>query len=314
MKVDITHIEHNCANIKLFELRRRHNAPLPPFAAGAHIDVTMSNGLTRQYSLCNSPAENHRYVIGVLNDRQSRGGSRHMHEALSVGTELEISEPRQLFAPHSDPHEAILFAGGIGITPLMAMCEYFLSQNMPFKLYYFAKSPEQLAFQTRLNQADFAGKVTYVHGRPKDEQVFDAYLGLPNPNKHLYICGPEGFMSAIRQHASARGWPETHCHQERFQAASSDSVANTGFEVEIASSGDVIAIPADVSITQVLEAHGYFIPVSCEQGICGTCLTQVMAGTPEHRDHFLTDEERAANTVFTPCCSRARSARLVLDL
>ncbi|MBP6115947.1 MAG: oxidoreductase [Neisseriaceae bacterium] len=313
MKVRITHIEDACHNIKLFELRHPEQAALPTFAAGAHIDVTLQNGLTRQYSLCNSPTDSHRYLIGVLKDAASRGGSQYMHDSLHLDAELTISSPRNLFATVIGHHQAVLIAGGIGITPLMAMGEYFLAQNMPFSLVYFAKSPEHIAFKNRLSQPDFADKVTYVFGANKSPTTFSDYLGPPQNDKHVYTCGPLGFMQALTQNALNLGWSETNLHQELFQSEQNNE-DNQPFEVVIASTQEVISVSADTSVAQALEDKGYFIPVSCEQGICGTCLTHIVSGTPEHRDHFLTDEEKSSNALFTPCCSRAQSPRLVLDL
>jgi vanillate O-demethylase ferredoxin subunit len=134
------------------------------------------------------------------------------------------------------------------------------------------------------------------------------------PDNHLYVCGPSGFLEYVLERATACGWPASQLHREYFSASNNNQTDNQSFEVEIKSSGQVLTVPPDRSVLQVLEDAGVFIPVSCEEGVCGTCMTKVLAGEPDHRDRFLTAEERALNDQFTPCCSRAKSGRLVLDL
>lgn len=315
MKVIVKQIEQACERIKLFELQHPQGEALPAFSAGAHIDVHLGNGLVRQYSLSNAPHERHRYVIGVLQDAQSRGGSQFVHQNIQVGDELEISAPRNLFAMNEKQQRALLFAGGIGITPLMAMAESLLQQGIDFQLAYFCRSADDIAFKQRLAQADIADKVRFVHQENGQSTTAIADLiAEANDTTHLYTCGPVGFMEAVFAAAKDKAWQDANLHKESFQAAVQDSSTQKSFQIKIASSGDVIDIPAGQSITQILEDAGYFIPVSCEQGICGTCMTNVLEGEPEHCDQFLTDEERASNKVFTPCCSRARSDLLVLDL
>ncbi|MBP5946941.1 MULTISPECIES: PDR/VanB family oxidoreductase [unclassified Pseudomonas] len=315
-EVNVTRKEIEAEGICSFELCANDGSPLPPFEAGAHIDVHIAGGLTRQYSLCNDPTERHRYLISVLKDPASRGGSRAMHERVSQGQTLTISAPRNLFslAPAAKRH--LLFGGGIGITPMLAMAHELHRQGADFELHYCFRSTERAAFIQWFGQAPFASRV-YLHddsGSPEQKLDAAALLATPGCASHLYVCGPSGFMSFILDTAQAANWPEDRVHREFFTAAPVDQSADTPFEVQIASSGQIFHIPADRTVFEVLDEAGIEIETSCEQGVCGTCVTRLLDGIGDHRDQFLTAAEHAANDRFTPCCSRAKSPRLVLDL
>lgn len=315
MRVFVDNIHQSCSDIKILELVPLAGESLPEFSAGAHIDVHLNNGLIRQYSLCNDPRQVDRYRIGILLDRQSRGGSQYIHDHINVGDELEISEPRNLFPLANQQSRALLLAGGIGITPLIAMAETLLNDQIDFDLYYFCQSTEHIAFQERLNSEPFKGKVHFIHGNREETRiVLSEILDNSRENVHLYTCGPNGFMEAIFEIALANGWDSSRLHKESFQAAEISTENHQAFQVKIASTGEVLEVPAERSITEVLEDNGYFIPVSCEQGVCGTCITQILEGEAEHHDQFLTDDEKNVQKIFTPCCSRSRSGLLVLDL
>lgn len=298
-----------------FELAAADASPLPAFSAGAHIDVHLANGLVRQYSLCNHPAERHRYLIGVLKDPASRGGSSSLHQQLEVGTRLLISAPRNLFALEHAARRSLLFAGGIGITPILSMAEQLAHSGADFQLHYCARSAQRAAFVQRLQASPFAERVS-LHFDEQPDTALDIAQALAGPRDdvHLYVCGPGGFMQHVLDNARAQGWKEQCLHREYFSAAPIDHSTDASFAVKLASSGQVFQVPADRSVVQVLQDQGIEVPISCEQGICGTCLTRVLEGVPEHRDLFLTEDEQARNDQFTPCCSRARSPLLVLDL
>ena len=289
---------------------------LPAFSAGAHIDVHLPGGLVRQYSLCNPPGETQRYRIAVLRDAASRGGSATVHDQLQVGTVLDIGTPRNLFelAP-SAPHH-LLLAGGIGITPLLAMAEQLAAQGGGFTLHHATRSRERTPFVAQLASAPYADRVHHHFDDGPAMQKLDlaATLRSAPAGSHLYVCGPTGFMEAVLAEGRAQGWDEARLHREYFAAAPTGTAGDGGFELELASSGRVIPVAADQTALAALLAAGLDIPMSCEQGVCGTCLTGVKSGVPDHRDQYLTPEERAANNQFLPCCSRASSARLVLDL
>jgi vanillate O-demethylase ferredoxin subunit len=300
-----------------FELVAADGGALPAFSAGAHVDVQVPGGPMRPYSLCNDPRETHRYLIAVQREPASRGGSAGMHERVSVGDHLTIGAPRNQFALHEAAPRHLLLAGGIGITPLLAMAERLAAQGAEFALHHATRTHGRTPFIARLAAAPWAQRVTHHvdDGPPAQQLDLDALLASEFASgAHLYVCGPKGMMDAALGRARATGWHEARLHCEFFAADAADTTADRAFEVVQASTGRVIAVAADQSVARALDAAGIFVPTSCEQGVCGTCLTRVIDGVPEHRDLYLTPEEQAAGDQFTPCCSRARSARLVLDL
>lgn len=298
------------------ELVSADGTPLPAFAAGSHIDVQLPGGPTRQYSLCNDPAETHRYLIAVLRDARSRGGSAAVHERVKVGDTLVISAPKNHFALAHDASSYLLLAGGIGVTPLLCMAERLAHAGADFEMHYCTRSPARTAFRQRIAAAPFAARVAFHFDDGEAAQKLDiaALLAAPRAGRHLYVCGPKGFMDAVLGSARAQGWPQAQIHYEFFGADAAPAAGDGGFEVMLASSGRVIKVAPDRSVVQALAEAGVSVATSCEQGVCGTCLTRVIEGEPDHRDLYLTPQEQAANDQFLPCCSRAKSARLVLDL
>ena len=299
-----------------FLLEQADGRPLPPFSAGSHVDVKVADGLVRQYSLCNEPGAAGCYLIGVLREVVSRGGSQAMHERVQVGDVIEISEPRNHFPLAHEARHSLLLAGGIGVTPILCMARRLATVGASFAMHYCARSRRRAAFADEIAAAAFADQVRFhfddeAGGEPID---LDALVASPDDGTHLYVCGPKGFMDAVLSKARAAGWPEARLHYEFFQAEVAHSDSDGGFEVALASTGQVIDVGKDQTVIQALMAAGIEVPVSCEQGVCGTCLTRVLEGTPDHRDLYLTPEEQALNDQFTPCCSRALTPRLTLDL
>ena len=301
--------------ITSFELARADGAPLPAFSAGSHVDVQIPCGLTRQYSLCNDAIEQHRYRIAVLRDPASRGGSIAMHEAVNEGDVIRISPPKNHFPLQHAPR-TLLLAGGIGVTPLLCMAQRLAAINADFTLHYCTRSAERTAFRQEISSSAFADKVRFHFDAGPAEQKLDlpAVLAGATPEHQLYVCGPAGFITHVVDSAKASGWRSEQIHLEYFGAAPQDTGGDTGFEVKIASTGKSYTVGAEQNIIQVLKDNGIEILTSCEQGVCGTCITRVLEGEPDHRDMYFTDEEKAKNDQFTPCCSRAKSKTLVLDL
>jgi vanillate O-demethylase ferredoxin subunit len=302
-------------DIASFELAAVDGSPLPPFSAGSHIDVHVRDGIVRQYSLCNDPRETHRYLIGVLRDPNSRGGSVAMHEGIREGDTLDISEPKNHF-PLVPAKRTLLFAGGIGVTPILCMAERLAHTGADFEMHYCTRSLERTAFHARIMESAFAGRVHFHFDAGAQEQKLDlpGLIATPDPDTHIYVCGPGGFIDHVVNTAKGLGWSGAQIHLEYFAAKAQDTSSDGVFEVKIASSGRIFAVPADKSVVDVLAEHGVSVETSCREGVCGTCITRVLDGIPEHRDVYFTDEERAKNDQFTPCCSRAKSACLVLDL
>ena len=300
-----------------FVLEAANGEALPKFEAGAHIDVHVPGGPVRQYSLHELPSAIGQYHIGVLRDPQSRGGSERLLDSVCEGDQLAISAPRNHFPLHDDRNaRSVLFAGGIGITPILCMAKQLAGEAREFAMHYCGRTRSRMAFVNDLGTMGFASQVhVHVDDGPQDQQ-FDARsaIGSPAAGKHLYVCGPTGFMDHVLNTARSLGWTDANLHREYFAAAPIDHSSDGSFELELATSGKVIQVGADQSAAQALLGAGVGISLSCEQGVCGTCLTKVLQGTPDHRDLYLTDDEHARNDSFMPCCSRAQTRRLVLDL
>lgn len=287
---------------------------LPPFTAGSHVDVEIAPGLVRQYSLCNAPDASRHYRIGVLKEPYSRGGSIAVHNNLQVGHEIRISGPRNLFELDPTAKRVKLLAGGIGITPILAMAEQLLRADVPFTLNYCCRAEGKAAFKNYLSTPPFNAMVSFHFDEggvrlnpPKD-------IGSWEEGSHLYVCGPGGFIDFVLGSARALGWPDASVHREYFVAPIIETGDDSDFEVKLASTGQSVRVSAEQTIVEALASVGVEIPMSCEQGICGTCLTRVIEGIPEHRDMFLTKEEHALNNQMTLCCSRSKSKVLVLDI
>lgn len=319
MKTGIKRIEEIADGIRVFELAPLDGTPLPQYTPGAHIDVHLPTGLVRQYSLCGRPQQSDAYVIAVQNAAASRGGSRAMH-ALQVGDTLRIEGPRNHFPLAQDARHSVLLAGGIGITPLLSMAERLAQTQASFELHYCVRNRERAAFLDRLDAPHLKGRCTlYTDDAPADARIDVARIVRdPSPGSHLYVCGPSGFMDHAFDAAKQAGWTDSHLHREYFSAPTADTRDSaptaSAFNVRLARSGKVVRVSEQETVVQALAAHGVRIETSCEQGVCGTCLTLVLAGDPEHRDLYLTDDERARNDQFLPCCSRSRSDELVIDL
>lgn len=297
------------------ELVSADQDPLQPFTAGSHIDVHLPNGLVRQYSLCNPPSEQGRYVMAVLRTADSRGGSLAVHDLIQPGDTLTISPPRNHFALVDGPHESLLMAGGIGVTPILSMAEALHAADRRFELHYCARSRAQAAFVDRLENGPYADRVRlHLDDGPASQRLdVEDVLTRSRDSSHLYLCGPQGFMDAILGAARRLGWDESRLHFEAF-AARSSGAESSAFDVKLARSGRVVHVPSNKTVVQALDAAGVWVPTACEQGVCGTCQTKVLAGDPDHRDQVLTPEERERGDCFLPCCSRSKSGLLVLDL
>ncbi|WP_293029762.1 PDR/VanB family oxidoreductase [Pandoraea sp.] len=300
-----------------FEFVCPHGRSLPAFSAGAHIDIHLPGGIIRQYSLCNDPAERHRYVVAVLRDPRGRGGSLAMHEQLHPGAIVTISMPRNHFPLAAHASSYVFLAGGIGITPIMSMVAEARAAGKPFHLYYCTRTPQRTAFLRELRPLVEAGVALVHHDYGEVAAGLDLKRLLCDypAGAHLYYCGPTGFLDAVEQAAS--GWPAQAVHCERFCApasscAADDPEGDAPFEVELAKSGKRLTVAAGQTIADALVANGVEVDVSCRQGYCGTCMTRYLAGQPLHRDTVLDDEDREDFIMI--CCSRARGQSLVLDL
>src|SRR5436190_1590839 len=306
--VCVESVDEEAMDIRSFKLVSADGNSLPAYAAGSHIDVHLKPGLTRQYSLCGPPSESGRYVIAVKRETNSRGGSAAMH-ALKVGDTLCIGAPRNNFALRPAASRHLLIAGGIGITPLLSMARELNAANATFDLQYFTRSIEHAAFHQLLSGPEFHGKVRFHYAlEPERVRAYLRKLLWHRPDgAHLYLCGPKPFMDLVETTAASTWQPEA-VHLEYFSADPTSLSGQGGsFEIAIASTSVRYTIPRDKSIAQVLAENGTLVPTSCEQGVCGTCLTGVLEGVPDHRDVFLTDDEKRAGDRIMLCVSRALS-------
>lgn len=314
--IEVTvHRKHPAAqNIAYLELRRTDGGDLPPFEAGAHIDLVLPGDIVRQYSLCNDPAQRDRYALGVLLEASGRGGSRAVHEQVCEGDVLRIGRPRNLF-PLVEGRHAILLAGGIGVTPILAMAEALNREDRSFELHYCGRSADRMAFRDRITDAPYAVRSRFYTDDAPPLERFDAQGVLPtaDPGVHAYVCGPAGFIDHVVGTLRAKGWCDDNIHFESFSAPA-PAVDGAAFEIQLGIDGPLVAVKPDQSVAQALIAAGVDVPLSCEQGICGTCAMRVLDGTPDHHDMYFTEAEKAANDQFTPCCSRSLSPRLVVDV
>ncbi len=284
----------------------------PAWSAGAHVRVSLPDGGDRPYSLMALPdGDPTQWSLGVLLEENGGGGSRFMH-GLEPGDEVAVSTPENNFPLDAGDAPALLFAGGIGITPILSMAAELKARGVPFALHYAGRAPGTLAFLEPLRT--ICGDALAVH-HDSDASRLDiaAALAAADPAAHVYVCGPAGMTEAVKAAAAARGIPAARIHSELFKA-SAPTGADTAFEIEIASTGRVIRVEADQSIVQALEAAGLDPLHDCLRGDCGICQCGVVDGVPDHRDVILTDAERASNKVMQICVSRAKSPRLVLDL
>ena len=313
VKVVIARRELQTPEIVVLELAPADGAKLPPFEAGAHIDVQVSDDIVRQYSLSNAFEDGGVYRLGILNDPGSRGGSRTIHAQFAEGDEISISLPRNHFPLDMSAAHTILFGGGIGITPMIAMAYALKKAGKSFELHYCCRSSANAAFVDEL-ASQFGDRLSLHFDDGADEQKLApaAMLQPPHEGLHVYVCGPTGFMDWIIDTAKQAGLPSAQIHFEYFSAEVDTSGA--AFEVFAAASGVTVQVPEGVSIANALKAAGVKVDVSCEEGVCGTCICDVLEGTPDHRDHFLNDEEKECGDQMAVCCSRAKSARLVLDI
>jgi len=314
MSLVIVSREQQADGVVVLDLVAPDGRTLQPFEPGAHVDVVLGPGLVRQYSLCGSPADRSRYRLGILLAPDSRGGSAEIHRGFRVGEQIRISPPRNLFPLAPDASRSILIGGGIGITPLLAMAYHLHGGGQDFALHYCARERGRAAFLGELEAASFRDLTRLHFDDGVAEQRFDPKRDLPPvlSGTHLYVCGPTGFMDWVIAAARELGYPDTQIHREYFNAEIDRE--GDAFEVVLRRSERTVSVPSGVTIVKALTEAGIAVEVSCEQGICGTCLCQVLEGTPDHRDGYLTEEERAANDQMLLCCSRAKTPQLVLDL
>jgi len=312
MLLRVAHISDAAQDIRSFEFVQPDGSELPAFTPGSHIKVQVPNGMLHKYSLCNDPAERHRYVITVKRDDNGQGGSVSLCDDTREGDLIPISVPENAFPLAENGKSFIFIAGGIGITPILSMIRSFGElATAKWKLYYFTRSPETTAFLQELQQPEMNGKVKVHHDFGDPEKAFDLWPVLERPSDtHIYCCGPRGLMEAVRDMSGH--WPATRIHFESFNQGGGVRPDDTPFDVVLNRSGQRFEVPVGRTILDVLRQHGCNAPSSCESGTCGTCRTKLVSGMADHRDMVLMPDEMGHDIMI--CVSRAKGPELVIDL
>ena len=316
LTIRVARVVRHTDEVSSYVLQRIDGLPLPACEAGAHVDVYLPGGLVRSYSLCGDPTlTTESYEIAVKREDSGRGGSRAMHLWVREGEILRIGLPRNHFRlAHDAPHH-LLLAGGIGVTPLVSMAHALHALGAPFTLVVFARSAQHLALSRVIDHAPWRGNVqVHFDNVPSPTSPAEVIARAP-AGSHAYFCGPEGFMAHVRN--ACQSWPAERVHFEYFsapvKAAEATAPAEAGaFEIVLARRQQRLQVAAGKSIAHVLQAAGIAVDTVCEQGICGSCLTPWLDGTPDHQDACMTEAERATHIAI--CCARSHSPTLTLDL
>jgi ferredoxin-NADP reductase len=312
--VEVVGVEQVTPLIKHFKLAPLGGGRLPVFSGGSHIIVVMQGpGRVHKnpYSLLGSPADLETYEIGVRRMEESRGGSHFMHDAVRVGSRLEIAHPVNLFALDKIARKHVLIAGGIGITPFLAQLEDLHGGQVPYELHYSVRSTEHAAFLERLRRRE-GDRVRLYRDDEQELIPFERLLASQPLGTHVYVCGPAGMIKHVIATAQGCGWPDSHIHWEQFSAPP----VGAAFEVFLARSNIKVHVPPDQSLLESIEAAGVEVPYLCRGGVCGFCHTKVLEVDGEliHNDHFLSHADKAKGKSIMPCVSRAQCKRLILDL
>ncbi|WP_280353586.1 PDR/VanB family oxidoreductase [Pseudomonas sp. BN414] len=313
IEVLITCMRLEAEGVISLELQTPERTPFPDWSAGSHIDLLLPSGLVRQYSLHGDPRDRSRLSIGVLLEAKGRGGSREVHENLRVGQRIAIRGPRNAF-PLAAGQRYLFVAGGIGITPILAMAREVQRAGADWQLIYGGRSRRSMAFIDEL----LALGGDRVSIQPADETGLldlEEIAARAADGRHVYSCGPAPLLDALTERFKVDGLAD-RLHLERFAPAAPAPCAGNGqgLTLILARSGREVVVPDELSVMQALREAGCNVSSSCEQGVCGMCETRVLAGEVDHRDMLLTDAERERNNVMMVCVSRARTPTLTLDL
>jgi phthalate 4,5-dioxygenase reductase component len=311
MPLRVTRNDQIADGIHLLEFRDPAGKPLPQFTAGAHIAVRVPNGLVRKYSLCTDPAERDLYQIAVKREVDGRGGSCNLIDNVKAGDELTVTAPVNDFGLPPRAQDFLFIAGGIGVTPIMAMIRQVVAEGKRFRLFYCSRSPETTAFRDELSAPQFKNLVTIHYDQGDATRSLDLrpILAERKNREHLYCCGPRPLMEAVR--AMTDHWSSTAVHFEAFSEAETHKAGDKPFKARLARSGAVLDVPTSKTILEALREHGLEVPSSCETGTCGTCRTKLLAGEADHRDLVLAEHERKDTIMI--CVSRARSDEITID-
>lgn len=314
LQLKVVRVTRLTSDVSSYRLEHPEGAPLPVFAAGAHVDVHLRDDLIRQYSLCNHAGDNDHYLIAVKREANSRGGSSAMH-GFGEGSLLSIGEPRNNFPISDSAGFHLLVAGGIGVTPLLSMARHLERDGKPFRLEYFGRSADSTPFHDEVTGEFGANAVLNIGMAPNEVREHLMQILSDRPERaHVYICGPAAFMDMATGIASSN-WPPEYVHQEHFSAVSQgDQAEKRPFRVTLAQSSQQFEVPADKSILDVIRENHIPCDSSCGEGVCGSCMVAVLDGKVDHRDSYLSASEKEQGEVMMICVSRAKDGDLVIDM
>jgi ferredoxin-NADP reductase len=312
MKMTVGDVRALTDTVKLFTLRHPRRPHLPPPTPGAHVDLHLPDGRIRQYSLCGDPGDDTAYRIAVKREDDGRGASRWIHENLTAGSVIPTSAPRNNF-PLAQASRHVLIAGGIGITPILPMARQLARDRVPFELHYCAHDAHGAPFLSDLHEIctpeNLSTYFSVANGASAGRLDVEGLLKSVTPGTHVYCCGPQRLTQAFR--AAANNWPDNYVHCEVFKPTLDENFVPEPFDIKLASTGEVLRVPANKSALDVLRTHGVALPSSCEFGICGSCACRYTDGTVIHRDSVLDITARQERMIL--CVSRARVG-VTLDL
>ena len=310
MKLILEQAQDETKLIRVMTFQSASDDSLPSYTAGAHIEFDLGKSGKRSYSLIDWPSASNGYTIAVQIEHDGEGGSQAMH-ALTVGESIEASLPNNNFPLRDALNPVLLLAGGIGITPMISMATSLQAQACPFQLHYTARDATRIGFVDSLTEA--FGNALSVYLDDKNPVNLTDLMCSQAPDTSVYLCGPRGMIEAARIAAIEAGLSEEAIFIELFSTPDSQE-GDSAFEVEISSTGQLITVAADQSIIEALESAGVDVMYDCQRGDCGICQCDVVSGIPDHRDVVLSEAERASGKVMQICVSRAKSARLVIDV
>ena len=316
LELIVKSIAYQADGINAWEFCRPDGGELPPFTAGAHIDLQLANGMVRSYSLCNAQEQRHRYIVAINRDPTSRGGSKLIHDTVRAGDKIRILPPENNFQLIEDASHTVLIAGGIGITPIWSMIQRLEALGRSWALHYSTRSRQMCAFKEALQELESQkpGRVHFNFDQEPGGRMTDlkALIATLSGDAHVYCCGPTPMLQAFEAAMQEAGWPQTQVHVEYF-TAKQEAAVEGGFTVVLQRRGASFQIPPGKTILDVLLENKVDAPFSCTQGVCGSCEMKVLEGVPDHRDSILTSAEQASNSTMMICCSGSKSERLVLD-
>lgn len=311
MQLKVTAIQTRSIGVKSFELRPIEPLPLPQFEPGAHIRITLPQiklgDNTRAYSLVSDPTDRTRYEIAVLHVEPSKGGSALMHNDVKVGDVLEVTGPRNDFRIEDSKAHSILIAGGIGVTPILSLARELARNDSSMEVHYVGKGQDRMPYKDEL--LALSQSQTHLYFSRRELKLY-RIIRSDRTAAHIYVCGPHGLIEAVREAAEQAGIAASRLHFESFGYRRQPQ--DQPVEVELRTSGISLWVEPGRPLIEAIEAVGAWIPSDCRKGECGTCITSILEGAVDHRDHCLTIEQR--QTLLCPCVSWARTNKLTLDL